>query len=875
MMAFMMILPTMAVLKEKSLAQTLSVLLAELQAEHAKQQTMKQMYESQSATQHETLIQNMQKCEQIGLMLYSQKSDYTFDMAYACQEATKLHTQLMASNRMPFDKIKKRIEQEIERYDALILSLKQLPPVEKDHEEEVLTEADTILMQAMDSLQAATDSIKQAGGDTIAAMTFVKQPDMKEDSEPNEPYLLTDLQRKQRKECLELAEAIRNNMVDFLEKLTNDNLYYESVHKKAEDLYKFAQTRYGILQQNIFVNGGNNYFHILSNIRQYTLLAGSDVGSKYRAFEGKERDFSQWRGVNVVFISLFTLIYLAIALVISYITLRWLLPKSWRSRDFKLKRRMLNNVVGIALFGVMVMVARRYVTDNALVTMGTGLMVSMAWILEAIFLSLYIRLRGSEMLHAAKVYSPLMCIAIVIILFRIVLIPNSLVNLILPPIMLCVTLWQILITSKARKGLGQIDAALVYITTLTMTVTCITTWIGYTLLAVEIMLWWIFQLAAIQTIVCIYDMMELFEVRFLVKSLKPALYQAQKEGKDVSSEVDQLIAKLKHGDYISKTWLYDFVKKTVVPILAVGSVLTSIAWTADIFEMRAMCKEVLMTYFIDEPKVIQLSLFKICVVVSSYFIFRYINYLTRSIYRSVRKANLDDTQSYNGTLAKNVVAILVWGSYFVFCLVFLRVPGEGISMITAGLATGLGFAMKDLLENFFYGLSLMTGRLHVGDYIECDGIRGKVESITYQSTQITTMDGCVIAFLNSALFSQNFKNLTRNHRYELLKIPVGVAYGSNVDEVRKMILEDIQPLCQSEGSNGMPITSPDTQASVVFSDFGDNSVDLLLCVWVLVEDCASFRARARETIYNTLNAHNIEIPFPQRDIYVRSLPSKD
>ena len=205
MMAFMMILPTMAVLKEKSLAQTLSVLLAELQAEHAKQQTMKQMYESQSATQHETLIQNMQKCEQIGLMLYSQKSDYTFDMAYACQEATKLHTQLMASNRMPFDKIKKRIEQEIERYDALILSLKQLPPVEKDHEEEVLTEADTILMQAMDSLQAATDSIKQAGGDTIAAMAFAKQPDVKEDSEPNEPYLLTDLQRKQRREAFALC----------------------------------------------------------------------------------------------------------------------------------------------------------------------------------------------------------------------------------------------------------------------------------------------------------------------------------------------------------------------------------------------------------------------------------------------------------------------------------------------------------------------------------------------------------------------------------------------------------------------------------------------------------------------------------------------
>ena len=61
----------------------------------------------------------------------------------------------------------------------------------------------------------------------------------------------------------------------------------------------------------------------------------------------------------------------------------------------------------------------------------------------------------------------------------------------------------------------------------------------------------------------------------------------------------------------------------------------------------------------------------------------------------------------------------------------------------------------------------MTGRVRVGDWIECDGIRGKVESVTYQSTQVLTNDGCIIAFLNSSLFNKNFKNLTCNHGYEL------------------------------------------------------------------------------------------------------------
>ena len=99
------------------------------------------------------------------------------------------------------------------------------------------------------------------------------------------------------------------------------------------------------------------------------------------------------------------------------------------------------------------------------------------------------------------------------------------------------------------------------------------------------------------------------------------------------------------------------------------------------------------------------------------------------------------------------------------------------SIVMAGLATGLGFAMKDLLENFIYGISLMTGRLRVGDYIECDGVQGKVDSINYQSTQIVTLDGSVMAFQNSALFSKNFKNLTRNHGYVL----VGVSGADSID----------------------------------------------------------------------------------------------
>ena len=175
--------------------------------------------------------------------------------------------------------------------------------------------------------------------------------------------------------------------------------------------------------------------------------------------------------------------------------------------------------------------------------------------------------------------------------------------------------------------------------------------------------------------------------------------------------------------------------------------------------------------------------------------------------------------------------------------------------------------MKDLLENFFYGISLMTGRVKVGDFIECDGVQGTVESITYQSTQITTLDGSVMAFLNSALFNKNFKNLTRNNNYVLVKIPVGVAYGTDVEKVRTVLIDAVKNEC-GKTKDGRNLVNPKKEVGVYFNEFGDSSVDLVVAVWMLVDQKILFTAKLKEVIYNALSKNNIEIPFPQRDIHV-------
>ena len=856
-------IPAGSVLKEKDLARTLGVLKAELQTTYEQQQAFMQSYEQQGMQQHKQLIWYMHQCEQIGLMLYSQSTDNTFDMAYACQQAANLKRDLDSRNSKmrQYDKFIARLKQEIERTDYLIRSLKRMPPV--IDADSILSSSDSVLFQAIDSLAGKKDSLliarESMDEEKIAIMEEENKEIPDDEEETLEPLFLTRAQRRDRDACILFADTIRSNMQRFLENLEAENTYYQSVREKVLELDEYAQSRYRLLQENIFRNGSANYFSVLASLPMQMMMAKSTIDMKYKPFEGHERLYSEWRGATVLFISIFLVFYLALALGISYIVLRWLLPKKWRGPDFKVKRTMLNNVVGIALFAIIVMLVRAFAQRN-FIQMGTGLIINIAWLLEAIFLSLYVRLKGEQMRHAAIIYTPLMVLAFIVILFRIVLIPNTLVSLIFPPILLAFNIWQYVVAKRHRQYLPMLDKVYTHITDIALIFSCIAAWIGYTLLAVQVMIWWTFQLAAIMTITFIYDLTKKYEARYLLRRIGTGTTDMSRH---------ELLRRMKKGEYIDQTWFYDLFCRTIVPILAVLSVLVSIYWAAQVFEMTSLCKKIFMRDIVNQTNIIRISLFWVCMAAALFFVFRYVNYALRSFYLHYRKQLSDDNTAINKTLARNIIGILCWGLYIILVLIIFKVPRDGISIVGAGLATGLGFAMQSILENFFYGISLMTGRIHVGDYIECDGIAGKVESITYQSTQITTTDGSVIAFLNSALFSKNFKNMTRNHRYELIKIPIGVAYGTNIEQVRQLLIEAITPICKEKNGAGQTITDTDIPVSVAFSDFGDSSVDLKVGIWMLVEEKFALTARIKEVIYNTLNKNGIEIPFPQRDVHIR------
>ena len=826
-------IPLHAVLNERDIAQSLSVLRVELRQAYVQQKQNMARWKQMNEAQHNQMLRTMQRSSQAALMIYSQKDDYVFDLTYACHEAQQQYFDFK-KNRVPYDRISKKMATEIKRYDGLIRSLEVLPP---------------------------------AVNAQVAKIDTMKRSHMRINQDTLRKFMLDEQAQKDRNECIFYAKALRNNIIRFSAQIAEDSSSYQRLETYLKTLHDYAQLRYHDIQQNIFQNGGVNYPTMLSRLSYYWRFASKDAHDKYSSSQEYRGVRSEWRGPVVWGYVMFVVSYLVLSIILSFCFVTLLMRRWKRLKTPSMRRRRLPLMMacGVLFFALSIMVASVFLTHNFYV-MATGLLVEYAWLLTTIFVSLLIRLSGKQIKNGFKVYTPIILMGLLIIIFRIVFIPNALVNIIFPPIVLLFTLWQWRTTHKNSSGIPRSDKYYAWISLFVMAVSCVFSWIGFTLLAVEIFIWWIFQLTAIQTITLAFNLLDMYEERKLkAKILESGISE---------EEMEEGISR---GKYITQTWFYDLVHMALVPIAATYSVLLCIYLAADVFDLAATCITIFVTPFLDVEGVIQLSLFKIVIVAALFFVFRYLSYVSKAIYRHMRLEafyrktgdRLVRTNEINLTLGYNIMTIVVWGIYIISAIVLLKIPKSGISIVTAGLATGIGFAMKDILNNFFYGIQLMAGRLRVGDYIECDGVQGKVESITYQSTQITTLDDCVMAFLNSTLFAKNFKNLTRNHSYELIKIPIGVAYGTDVDKVRKLIAEEVMKQQQTDKYD-RPVIDPSRGVLVLFDEFGESSVDLLVAAWVLVSEKVMYKSRAKEAIYNVLNRNGIEIPFPQRDVHMKS-----
>jgi len=195
-----------------------------------------------------------------------------------------------------------------------------------------------------------------------------------------------------------------------------------------------------------------------------------------------------------------------------------------------------------------------------------------------------------------------------------------------------------------------------------------------------------------------------------------------------------------------------------------------------------------------------------------------------------------------------------------------------ITIIAGALGVGIGFGLQSMVSNVISGFTLLLNKyLKVGDIVKLENeILGRVKSIYLQNTQIETFDGSNIIIPNSQLTSQQLINWTMYNNYHRFRIPFGVAYGSDKNQIRELVIDVVKKLpyvVTSEHNRPNP--------EVWFKEFGDSSLNFELVAWVDLSIQTPHGTASSSLLWEVdtvLKENNIEIPFPQRDLRVKEFP---
>jgi len=803
LLTLLFVLPSHAVLKERNIGGTLKMLRIELTHYHNKLERQSGAEKERQQQVMSNLISNMQRSQQNAIMLYSQKNGNVFDLTYACHEATEQYRDFRQTVG-PFREYVNEANTEIARYDSLITDLSTMYTASLSPQEQI-----------------------------------------------------------DRNVCLTLAVNIRRT----LDYNKQQNQQYIEIYKRTDArlraLNDYANHRYTEIQSSIFSNDGTNFFTILKNLRQQLRQTSENVAEKYKPVTHFRSD---WDSRIILVLLALIVFYGLIAAAISYFVIGFIVTQLMKKNkadfiihwlfgsdsgektkeDFKAKRLCIILAATVTTFAAVLGVIKATIAQNFL-SMASGLLVEYAWLMAVILLSLLIRLNGTQIRNGFKTYAPIMAMCFVVIFFRIILIPNDLTDLIMPPIMLAATVWQWFTLKGNAKFLPGSDSFYAWVSFFVFIACDIASMSGYTLFSVEMLIWWTMQLTCILTITCVSDLLR--------------QYGSNPKRKYFDDDTP-----------VSRTWLFRLLYTAILPILGTLSILISIYWAADVFNLSDTTLQLFNRPLIHSAK-FTFSIMQAVQAAVLFFLAKYVNHVSlhtlhyqlmkreeRKAKAEKRKMVLQNVESHTA-IWRNLIQVVIWGAWILVTLTIFHIDNSWIVAISAGLSTGIGFAMKDILENLYYGISLMAGRIKVGDYISIDGTRGTVSNISYTSTTLEALDGSVIAFQNSQLFSKNYKNLTRNHGNVLSIIPVGVAYGSKVPVVKQTIDEAVAKLNKSGYIKYL---------KSVFTGFGDNSIDFKVLAWVDSRKQVYAEGDILEAVYNALNEKQIEIPYPQRDIHIVS-----
>ncbi len=265
-----------------------------------------------------------------------------------------------------------------------------------------------------------------------------------------------------------------------------------------------------------------------------------------------------------------------------------------------------------------------------------------------------------------------------------------------------------------------------------------------------------------------------------------------------------------------------------------------------------------------------LSIFKLSISILIFII----GFLIGTLYKSYinRLSNKNKTiTAGTRTLLSNLGYYLIFLITFFIVLKVLGIDLSSIALVAGALSVGIGFGLQNVISNFVSGIILMVERsVKMGDYIELDeNLRGFVVDIKMRSITVNTNSNIDVIVPNQELIQNRVINWTMNDKIRRFEIPFGVAYGTKPQKVINVVLDAVK------NSDFVDIyTSRDRFTRVVMTGMGDSSVNFELFVWLKGKEILYPKrttSRFLILIYNALYENNIEIPFPQQDIHIKSI----
>lgn len=256
-------------------------------------------------------------------------------------------------------------------------------------------------------------------------------------------------------------------------------------------------------------------------------------------------------------------------------------------------------------------------------------------------------------------------------------------------------------------------------------------------------------------------------------------------------------------------------------------------------------------------------------IVAAIFLFPILSLTTRALRRQVAIRS----QAQTGRGVQNSIAALVgyagFSAAFIFSLLLAGINLTGLALIAGALSVGIGFGLQNIVNNFVSGIILLVERpIKPGDRVLVGEHEGHVKSISIRSTIIRSMNRTDVILPNSQLISGEVVNLMLEDSRTRLQLYVGVAYGSNTKLVHKLLHEITlkHPEIINEGRN-VPL--------ILFNNFGDSCLEFEIRIVIKdVNKRQDVRSDLHFLIDDAFRANNIEIPFPQQDVYIKQFPDK-